>query len=469
VKRILFIQIIFLSFLFYSCDDFFHNTDSILENIDGDYDEDLIDPDPLRIIIGGDFKYSFNGVDHEALAVLDGEGNMIENAFDQSVYGLYGDGTGYSGIRDMELTSDYLYVSGQFRGYKNTAVTDNMKDDYAYLMRYTYSDGVYSYDSNYKPAMAIPDYSGHIEAINLLNDGSLAVGGSFSNGLNPYFSIIKPDGTEYSPLPSIINGSSVNTMSYFPNDSIMFIAGNFKEIGLETGYMEYASINIDSVTDSATANPPGAFLEDSVEDPLLITDFYDVEFTENQELFIAGYDMNASGIPYWMPGVFRKYIYNGEKFTADTAFNTQFRDVELIRDPDATNLPHFDSVRAIATDSDGRVYIGGDFQRIKDLNGREHRGIIRLMASGMIDPTFTTDINGQVYLIEFQKNGKILVCGDFTDVNGRGTNGYVRLMPDGGIDESFHMYGIPLTDNGPTMNMTYIYSVVIEEEPEPVN
>jgi len=467
VKRILFIQIIFLSFLFYSCDDFFHNTDSILENIDGDYDEDLIDPDPLRIIIGGDFKYSFNGVDHEALAVLDGEGNMIENAFDQSVYGLYGDGTGYSGIRDMELTSDYLYVSGQFRGYKNTAVTDNMKDDYAYLMRYTYSDGVYSYDSNYKPAMAIPDYSGSIKDINLLNDGSLAVGGSFSNGLNPYFSIIKPDGTEYSPLPFVVGGfegmeASINRMFYFSDDSKIFIAGNINDINGTSGYMDYALIDIDS----GIAVSPGNFLEDSLEDPLLITDFYDVEFTENQELFIAGYDMNASGIPYWMPGVFRKYIYNGEKFTADTAFNTQFRDVELIRDPDATNLPHFDSVRAIATDSDGRVYIGGNFQRIKDLNGREHRGIIRLMASGMIDPTFTTDINGQVYLIEFQKNGKILVGGNIWDVNGRGTNGYVRLMPDGGIDESFHMHGIPLGDSAMTPT---IYSIIIEEEPEPVN
>ena len=460
MNKLFILQIIFLSFLLVSCDDLFHDANSILEDIETDIEE-IIEPDPIKIILGGDFKYSFNEIDHESIIVLDGEGNYIENAFDQSVYGLYGDGTGYSGVRDIELTSDYLYVSGQFQGYKNTPDTNYMRDDYAYLMRYTHSGGVYTYDSNYKPASIIPDYSGSILEINPLMDGSLVLGGSFSSGLNPYFSIIKPDGSEYSPLPVITIGYSVNAMYYFSDDSIMFIAGDFNEINGVPDYMEYALIDIDS----GAAIPPGAFLEGSAEDPLAVTEIYDVEFTGNQELFIAGHDMNASTTPYWLPGVFRKYIYNGTNFISDADFNSQFRDVELIRDADSDpmNSPYFNSVKAIATDSEGRIYIGGEFSNIKDINGNEHKGIIRLFASGMIDPTFTPDINLQVIIIEFQKNGKIIVGGSTIGTD-MGNNGYVRLMPDGNIDESFHLFGIPPSDMA--MSPT-IYSIVIEEQPIP--
>lgn len=450
------IFLIILLLLFSSCEDIFHSTRDELQNINSP-DTDPVEPDPLKIIIGGNFLYLQNSITHEAIAALDGEGNYLSDFFDSGVYGLYGDFGGYSGIRSLFLTPDSLYAAGNFGGYDSSQSGSN-DSKYQMLVRYSY-DGSTSaqLDPVYFPANSgLFPVVYNINSIVLISDNKLAVGGDFSGGFNTAFTVLDQTGTENLPLPLISSGgsmTSVNKLLYIPDESALILSGNFDTINGNTGYENFAVIDIES----GGVVAPGQFLNNPVDDPLNISDIYDIEITADFDLFMAGYDINS-----YPSGVIRKY-FNDETnpavppFTPDSAFNRTFTD-EISRNPDSS----FYMAHVIAVDDEGLVYMGGDFYDLEDLNGYKHSGILRITESGLIDPTFQTELNGQVYVIEIQKNGKILIGGNFTEVNGHQTNGLIRLMSDGSIDDSFNTMGIPdMNDNA------WIYAIAIEEEPEP--
>ena len=97
------------------------------------------------------------------------------------------------------------------------------------------------------------------------------------------------------------------------------------------------------------------------------------------------------------------------------------------------------NVYFIEVQSDGKILVGGNFT---SYNGTGANGIIRLNSDGSIDGTFIfgTGFNNFVYAISVQSNGKILIGGSFTTYNGTGANNIVRLNIDGSIDGTF-IYG----------------------------
>src|SRR5215203_5918117 len=58
-----------------------------------------------------------------------------------------------------------------------------------------------------------------------------------------------------------------------------------------------------------------------------------------------------------------------------------------------------------------------------------------------IDRTFTPQIDGWVRAIALQRDGKILLGGQFTNVNGIARPRLARLNSDGSLDESFSANG----------------------------
>lgn len=90
----------------------------------------------------------------------------------------------------------------------------------------------------------------------------------------------------------------------------------------------------------------------------------------------------------------------------------------------------------IAIQDDGKIIVAGGFTKY---NGIKARGMVRLHSNGNLDTTFFVGkgANDVVGLILIQKDGKILVEGDFRKVNGYRTCGLVRLLPNGSIDSSF--------------------------------
>jgi uncharacterized delta-60 repeat protein len=112
--------------------------------------------------------------------------------------------------------------------------------------------------------------------------------------------------------------------------------------------------------------------------------------------------------------------------TLDTAF-----------DPNATGLNNFPYVDSIAVRADGKILVGGYFNRI---GGQPRNNIARLdPTTGQAD-SFNPDATGtnaSVRPIVVQADGKILVGGTFTSIGGQPRNNIARLDPATGMADSF--------------------------------
>lgn len=95
------------------------------------------------------------------------------------------------------------------------------------------------------------------------------------------------------------------------------------------------------------------------------------------------------------------------------------------------------SVFTVAVQPDGKLFLGGGFSYFK---GTSNNGIIRLNVDGTKDASFNSGLgfSGTVYSIEIQSDGKILVGGLFTSYNGVTENEIIRLNADGSKDISFN-------------------------------
>lgn len=91
-------------------------------------------------------------------------------------------------------------------------------------------------------------------------------------------------------------------------------------------------------------------------------------------------------------------------------------------------------VLAVAEQADGKVLIGGDFNRV---GTAPKLNLARLNLDGSLDTSFTASVDGTVRAIVVQGDGKILVGGDFTTVNGAPRDRIVRLLESGGLDTGF--------------------------------
>lgn len=94
------------------------------------------------------------------------------------------------------------------------------------------------------------------------------------------------------------------------------------------------------------------------------------------------------------------------------------------------------AVRAIKIQPDGNILVGGEFSSYK---GTTIYRIARLTSGGNIDGTFSvgTGVNSMVRAILLQSDGKVVIGGDFTLYNGAGFNKVIRVNGDGSPDATF--------------------------------
>ena len=94
------------------------------------------------------------------------------------------------------------------------------------------------------------------------------------------------------------------------------------------------------------------------------------------------------------------------------------------------------SVSTVKLQSDGKILVGGSFT---SYSGVSKNNIIRLNTDGSVDNSFVigTGFNTYVSDIEVQTDGKILVIGGFTSYSGVSRNYIIRLNTDGSVDNSF--------------------------------
>jgi uncharacterized delta-60 repeat protein len=91
-------------------------------------------------------------------------------------------------------------------------------------------------------------------------------------------------------------------------------------------------------------------------------------------------------------------------------------------------------VYTMALQDDGKILIGGLFQAVQ---GVERSNLARLDADGTLDEDFDPSANDAVYSLAVQSDGKILVAGYFDEVNETAANHIARLESDGDIDPAF--------------------------------
>ena len=110
------------------------------------------------------------------------------------------------------------------------------------------------------------------------------------------------------------------------------------------------------------------------------------------------------------------------------------------------------NVFALDIQSDGKILVGGDFSVY---NGSSAPKIVRLNSNGILDTSFTTGAGFtsavDVLALDIQSDGKILVGGSFTEYNGTTSNRIIRLNPDGSVDATIN---IGTGFNGTTRTVT---------------
>ncbi len=94
------------------------------------------------------------------------------------------------------------------------------------------------------------------------------------------------------------------------------------------------------------------------------------------------------------------------------------------------------AVYAVAFATGGKVVIGGIFENV---GGVRRRGIARLNPDGSLDNSFNPGIglDGPVYALKVQPDGRVLVGGEFRMFDLRSRNNLVRLNADGSLDTTF--------------------------------
>lgn len=131
-------------------------------------------------------------------------------------------------------------------------------------------------------------------------------------------------------------------------------------------------------------------------------------------------------------------FYNGTsrarflRINSSGSLDTGFQPGQGIQSPDVINT--------IVIDNNGKIMIGGTFT---SYNGSSLANrIARIETNGTLDGTFNTTgtINGRVFAIAIQFDGKILVGGEFTTFNGTPTNRFVRVSAAGVTDNTLN-YG----------------------------
>ena len=95
------------------------------------------------------------------------------------------------------------------------------------------------------------------------------------------------------------------------------------------------------------------------------------------------------------------------------------------------------AVRTLLLQKDGNLIVGGDFL---SLNGSPVSYLTRLNPNGSIDESFDTGtgFNGKIYASYLQSDGKIILGGSFTIYNGINAGRLIRLNPDGTYDSTFN-------------------------------
>jgi uncharacterized delta-60 repeat protein len=255
-----------------------------------------------------------------------------------------------------------------------------------------------------------------VYALAVQADGKILVGGGFSSSDTParrYLARLQADGSLDTAFAVNVN-DEIRAVVVQPDQKIL-IAGRFTSINGQS-WGRVARLNPDGSLDGTFVTGPGAGMgvDNNVRTMVLQPD---------GRILIGGQ--------------FTRYGVTPRVRVARLEANGA---LDLSFDPGAGAD---DQVRAIATQADGSIYVGGDFN---SYDGAPRPGLVRLLANGKQDFAFLASLRTRdtVRALVIGSDGKLLVGGSFQDPSGLARTNFARLLTNGYPDTTL------LSANGPS-------------------
>lgn len=266
-------------------------------------------------------------------------------------------------------------------------------------------------DGSIDPSFAASNgASGTIRAVEIQSDGRIVIGGDFwtFNGLDHHYLVrLNPDGSvdgsfdaKRANLGFVDFFGTLRALAIQPDGKILF-GGRFAEAG-NSYRARIIRLNVDGSLD--TAFNPGT-------DP----DGYPHAITVQADgkILAGGRFTIFNGLP---AGRIVRLLSNG---SLDPEFDA--------------GLGADDHIRALALDSGGRIYIGGDFE---SFNGTNRSGVARLSANGSLDLGFDQGDpdSDTINTLSVGPDGKVWIGGSFQEAGGQPRALLARLDENGLAD-----------------------------------
>ncbi len=412
-----------------------------------------------RIVIGGAFT-SVNGVNRNRIARLNADGSLDTN---------FNPGTGADGaVYDVIIQPDgKILLGGSFYGVNSVN---------RFLVARLGATGSVdtTFSSPFTPPLFLPNATspppGIVYSLALQSDGKILTAGlivlsnSGSTLVTTPITRLNADGTFDSSFNSASFNSNAVKVVVQPDGKIL-LGGFFTGInGVSRRFIARLNSNgsLDASFNPGTgANLPVNSIFLKPDGKILIGGSFS---TFNGEIRNKIAQLNADGSldatftpPVSLLGTVQSIVSTSSgKVLAVGSFQifsgAANRDSIAVFNPDGSldtsanfNTTASGGVRAILTQPDGKIIIGGTFGRV---NGIARNHLARLNADGSLDESFgltSAASSGQVNSIVRQPDGKILVGGLYVgsgDINSL-TASIVRLNADGTPDASFSQGNIP--------------------------
>ncbi|MBX3731220.1 MAG: tandem-95 repeat protein, partial [Verrucomicrobiae bacterium] len=253
--------------------------------------------------------------------------------------------------------------------------------------------------------------NGSVNAVAVQSDGKVLIGGAFTtvNGVvRGRIARLNADGTTDETFGNGLAGANDNVGALaVQGDGKVLIGGNFTAVnGATRGRV--ARLNSDGTLDTSFGN--GMSGANSAVLALAVQG--------DGRVLMGGDFTTVNGSAR---GRVTRLNSNG---TLDTSFGNGLAGANSV-------------VHALAVQGDGKVLMGGRFTTV---NGAARARVARLNSNGTLDTGFGNALNlsgGNVYALALQSDGKVFIGGDFPWVNGIGPGELVRLNTDGTQDTSF--------------------------------
>lgn len=292
-------------------------------------------------------------------------------------------------------TDDRLLVGGAFTSYAGVLANRVMR---------LAADG--TRDSTFTAPAGI---NGAVRAIDVATSGVVAIGGDFTSSVpSRCVARLLATGavdTAFAPPTTARPATSVAAVALY-GDGRVVAGGEFTQIGgtagTASGLVRYSS------TGTSNTTPLGALR---------------VAASVNTAVPVASGRWVIGGSFTHLNGVARNRI---ARIGADGAVDAAF-------DP-GTGFNR--TVTSIVGQGDGRLLVAGEFT---SFNGSAAFSLVRLESTGGRDLSFGLDsgIQGWIYAMAIQPDGRIVVGGDFDLNNGSARNDLARLQTNGMLDTGF--------------------------------